>query len=919
MGKCEKFVVRCIGKEKAQLTLKLPARSPSVTIVLSSDDEDFANVDEKRKKDAAENATRELKPHKSRCSEAAHVTNTKILSVLDKVNQRRKSKDHRISLEGSHSWNETNKNSSKEEELKEKHNIKKLKKREKKKLVALKKEELNFKDKTIERERIKPRSWRDDPLGFTESLNSKKNEECSQQRVKGDTKKKPSSSKSLYSEEKQNDSRNSDNQSLKTPYIKVPLIIKEEVSDDFNIFTRRPKKQPIEIEKTKVLPEIDDAHHMETYESPKSEPDTFKQLNYLLLNEVGVNMNEFLDIMRTENFELKKEVSKMLPSLDEIPPAPGFKNKVFEGSPLLTSQFRKADIEHQPLPPATKERDLGVSQEINFNLNLSMPPTDPSNRHTLNLKISTSNGMQMESTHPHDDNLPSMSTKTSPPMQMSKKTSPPMQMSEKTSPPMSQKCGNPSVFQNVPNLPTFHQNLFPETQAIPYLPTVRDPRLRRVQSTTERSLPVICNSPDMKHREFSSGDGITNFPIQSKAATDPRLRHAQLNTFSRSSSITDNLPIMYCQEYSRDGVMKRSDNFTKQIKAATDKKEALTYGEYKKRKALEEQQKKDFQLKKLLNEVEYKNADAVRQLNERRPLLEEKTMSRVLGTNVNFISEKFNKKSADVNASERFTPISKPVVEKTLSEPVIEYVRKVSEENSNDGSYEVEDSDMDEITKINTLRNRRLEVKPLKDTYKEELKKENSTSQKITVDKDVSRKDEETEKLLKTYKPKNYREVIRLNLDIMESFMTNDVLQDEYGLRRSRNDLSIDVPAFSRRIMTRRRTCLAACKNDPDRSERIQKRRTTSYVEKKEAKENLPQPIKNKEITNSNGKNDKKSSYIAKKGDTTEILQLADKIKNEKVIMSKNRKEKRNSHEKSKVDRPTSPIINSGIRKRGKS
>lgn len=832
----------------------------TVVILSSDDDEDCAVVDEKDKKKVPTTAPKTFKHPKSqsKSSDAVpNIANMEILSLIDKLSQKsettEKPVDTGISLissEESDSWNAGGNNgncSMDDEQLREKRKAKKLKKKERRKrekLLSLK-EQLNSKDKNIvelkkklgycsdnslssvesssskKKEIDKPQTLGDEPKKSIETSDSTKTIETSDSRkaketdVNGD----PTKHATPEEENKENPSVELPNGSSTEPlimkekpsvqlpnasstepliikekpsvevptvsskYIKAPLIIKEEVFDNETmIFTRRPKKEPIEVTNTD-LPEVENTSFIEPFKSSTSESSgILRQLQDLLLKEVGVDMDDFLDIMKTDKYEIKKEIiAKVSSAAEQPPPAPRFQK---QEPPPPPPRFPKTEITTPPPPPPPMQpRDPRIAQEINLNLNLNMAPTDRRNQHTLNLNISTSNGMQMN-THKIPHNMhPLMKNMVPPP------------------PP-------PAIHHNIPpppppalhhNIPPFIQNRIPS-------PPLRDPRLRRANAqppTLLNSPPIIHNSPIMNSPEYSPRDGISkpNFAMQSK-------------------------------------------------QQACDKRAALTYGEYKKRKALEEQHKKNIQLKMLLSEIENKKAETHRQLNERQPILEDK----IIEPPPPVVIENPKPIVGDT-VLEKSTPISKPVVETTLSKPVIEYVKpseEINDDRDDDEEEDEEESEIDEITKMNTLRNARLleESRISQINIEKDLEKENSPPSE--KDYNVDETEEEKNEREKATKPLNFREVIRLNTDIIQSFMPNDVLQTGYGR------------------MTRRKSCSAARQDDIPPAGKIKNRRKSEYVAKKEPKKKTPkkkEPAKKEEIIKTKNEKPKEKDQAKKKED----------------------------------------------------
>ncbi|KAL5277079.1 hypothetical protein ACFFRR_002355 [Megaselia abdita] len=947
LGKCDKFIARCVGKEKAHLLPPPAATTASAptmatVVILSSDDEDCAIVDSRIKKTEV-SSSKTFKPPSPKKETVPNITNMEILSLIDELSLKKeekkeeKSVDNGISLissEESDSWN----TGAHDEESRERRKARKLKKKEKRKLEKLKalKEKLNSKDKNIESLMKKLGYCSDSSLSSVESSNAKKKdkkyskedskkessnkdrkpEESSKKEKKekdressnSKNKEKEGDASNLKNKEKEGESSNKERkeesskdegkieESLKKEevtkndkesskkeevpkkdkesstseenliteeikkteispvpstsksYVKEPLlIIKDEVEDDYSMmFTRRPKREFSEETKTEVLPVIENSPLPEPVKEPT---DMYQQLRHLLYTEVGVNMDDFLDIMKTDKFEIKKEIiTKVLASAEDPPPAPRFPKPIAEDIPP-PPRFKKLPADEIPPPPPRFQkvltddlrpapRDPRIPQEINLNVNLNMPTTDMFNDHTLNLNIRTSNGMQLNSTQ----NIPQQNIRA----------------------PILHKIP-PLMEKIIPPPPELQQKIPPR---LPSPPPLRDPRLRR----------------------------------------DPRLQ-AQPNPVLNSP--TSPSPILNSPEYShRDFIPKPVQN-----KADFDKRAALTYKEYKKRKALEEQRIKDQQLRMLLNEVENKSAEAVRQLNERHPILEEKTnwsapkpVPEVEKT-VEKIVDKGPTNSKPIIQSVQV--ISKPIIET----PVIEYVKPGGEDNEstnddeekrNDEEDEDEDdgSDMDEITKLNTLRNREL-AESLK------LKEASPTEEQVSEPEEeneetVPEKDVESEKVIKSYK-KNFREVIRLNLDIMQSFMPNDVLQDAYGLQRSTTDLTVEQPDpdyVPKRIMTRRKSCSAARQEDPS-PPKLRKRRKSAYVEKKETKKKAP-----------------KKKDEPKKNETPKTKTAKSKDVKDKENIPKTPVETDNSwqvDQKSPAEKDKQPKINLIIRKRAQS
>lgn len=836
LEKCDKFIMKCKGLE-AQAVPEGPAPPPvpapppqkpktvTTVVILSSDDEDCAIVDEKTKKDQPSTSKSFKSPSPPSSSNSTKkenepaippgITQMEILSLIDELREKQKPVQPEvkpvldtgislISSEESDSWSKEQNEGGDKDEERAKRKARKLKKKEQRKREKIEalKEKLNSKEKNIVELKKKLGYCSDSSISSVDSLTPKVNKNKSKlddslividspsKEVELEDIPKQKSETELIEdipkdeEKTAQNTKEPENPTEEKPsksYVTEPLIIKQEDDDDCGvIFTRRPKKEKLEV---KEVPPVVNTNSLPEPPPPVS-TDIYKQLNHLLMTEVGVNMEDFLDIMKTDKFEIKKEIIAKVLNCEEPPPAP---------------RFQKPMEEEPPPPPPIKLRDPRVSQEINLNVNLNMPPSalfnnDPRNHHTLNLNISTSSGMQL------GKRLPPMNIPPPPP-------------------PL--------------NYPNNHIQMPPSP-----VPDLRDPRLRRAQPNPLLPSPPINHSPIMNSPEYSPRDFIP------KPSFPP---------------VTKNPP-------------------------SFDKRAALTYGEYKKRKALEEQQKKKLELQALLSEVESKSAEAVRQLHERQQILE---------PNV--------------------AVAKPPVVEKPISKPVVEYIKPsdLINKDHDEGDEEEEDdddSDMDEVTKLNTMRNRELKnsqtlsqvkepvveyVKPSEtngnddDSDMDEATAANTKmNRKPTIDGKTD--DDGKVKTVKVRKPlnsmiihkkkvptpksspetsennkpstskkkssaqekdvdekiakngmKSFREVIKLQSDIIQSFMPNDVLQNEYGLHRSRNNLNDEDYVEPKRIMTRRKSSCIARKEDvsPPPAEKIKKRRKTTYITKKEKAE----------------------------------------------------------------------------------
>lgn len=748
MSKCEKFVLRCNSKKQghaishpsAQSNPGKPISSQQQTtltvVVLDSDDDECAVEAEGSKTNVKKPSPEVLKPSKktnnsseSTLEAVQNIADMEILSLIDELSQRNKATnpvENGISLVSSEESDSniaesSNEGNEDDKYFKDKRKANKLRKRENKKrekLSALKKE-LNKKDKCIEE--LKKKIVQDQQV----SIESEKETTDSDRPVEAVA--------STSSKKAKIDVNKSSESSSATGYVVEPLTlnIKQDIDDDGVYFTRRPKKEP----KTPS-----DVAQIINTASTSSASVLLQTLNNLLVNEVGVNMNEFLQIMKTDKYEIKKEIiSKALHPEEEPPPPPQFP-KVINKAPINETSLQS---------PQVNPRDPRISQDSNPVLARSPVPSLMNNMNIL--------------AHPP--------------------------------PPFAQNMVPTSPLINHNHVLNRPQNYVNVPSALP----IRDPRLLR------QAPNVIPNVPSIRSPEYSAREEI------------PR------------PNVNVLLPNL-------------------------DKRNAMNYREYKLRRELEDQQKKQL-LKSTLNVVESINTVEAPQLKEKpKPLLESKKLESNQAQPVTkTVLTDSTKSRLEKNVDQpKISESSKLKVKKVLSEPVIEYVNPSQDhdvDKSSDGVVDDDDEfidEMDEITKLNTLRNR--EIQNIKDLQQVEEAISNNEKENIpSLEKQTattSVRDAKSEEAKLMQRPKNYREVIRLNMDIVQSFMPNDVLQEDYNAQRPR-------------IMTRRNTMLTKTEVFPP--SKITKRRKSSYVSKKELKKNVKKNDQTKEVKSVkiNDENDK--------------------------------------------------------------